>query len=188
MVLTRHAEASAQMLVGPSGAYRESHMPPCVRESNGAPGDNHAAKLPALIGASGEHEAVVFYSETLAQTYRSSIRMRAIMSELVGILLAVVAASAVIAALAGCGGDTASTASNSVADTTSTANTTETHTASATVASLPGDAVAQVGDATISKATLNHWMSTMVGGDFAEDSTVTAPQGLVSDPPTMPLA
>jgi hypothetical protein len=48
---------------------------------------------------------------------------------------------------------------------------------------IPGDAVAQVGSTAITKAALNRWMSTLAGGDFFELSHITAPAGLVSDPP-----
>lgn len=47
-----------------------------------------------------------------------------------------------------------------------------------------GDVVAQVGETSITKADLNHWMSTMAGGDFSEVSAKhTVPAGLVSEPP-----
>lgn len=47
-----------------------------------------------------------------------------------------------------------------------------------------GDVVAQVGETSITKADLNHWMSTLAGGDFYEISSGhTVPAGLVSEPP-----
>jgi hypothetical protein len=48
---------------------------------------------------------------------------------------------------------------------------------------IPPDAVAVVGDTPISKATLNHWMKTIVGGDFFERLGKRAPLNLVSEPP-----
>jgi hypothetical protein len=50
-------------------------------------------------------------------------------------------------------------------------------------ATLPSDAVARVGAITITRTTLARWMPSLVGGDFYEISGVTAPRGLVSDPP-----
>jgi hypothetical protein len=46
-----------------------------------------------------------------------------------------------------------------------------------------GDIVAQVGSTPITRATLNHWMSTIVGGDYFELTSKVAPAGIVSDPP-----
>lgn len=47
-----------------------------------------------------------------------------------------------------------------------------------------GDVVAQVGGSSITKGELNHWMSTLAGGDFYEISKQhTVPSGLVSEPP-----
>ena len=51
---------------------------------------------------------------------------------------------------------------------------------------LPADAVARVGNTDISKVTLNHWMSALVGGDFYEISGIVAPKGLVSEPANYP--
>jgi hypothetical protein len=49
---------------------------------------------------------------------------------------------------------------------------------------IPAGAVAQVGDTAITTAELNHWMSTLVGGDFYEVGRGhPAPAGLVSEPP-----
>ncbi len=48
---------------------------------------------------------------------------------------------------------------------------------------LPADAVARVGAATITKATLDHWMSSMLGGDYYEIMGEPIPEGLVSEPP-----
>lgn len=45
------------------------------------------------------------------------------------------------------------------------------------------NSIVTLGRAGISKATLNHWMSTIAGGDFFEISGMTAPSGLVSEPP-----
>ena len=42
--------------------------------------------------------------------------------------------------------------------------------------------VATVGKTKISQSTLNHWMATMVGGDFQEITGERAPTGLVSEP------
>jgi hypothetical protein len=52
-----------------------------------------------------------------------------------------------------------------------------------TATQLPSDAAAVVGARQISKATLNRWMSPMVGGDFYESTHLRAPTGLVSEPP-----
>jgi hypothetical protein len=46
--------------------------------------------------------------------------------------------------------------------------------------------VATVGKTKISKSTLNHWMSTMVGGDYQEIVGDSAPVGLVSEPANYP--
>jgi hypothetical protein len=47
----------------------------------------------------------------------------------------------------------------------------------------PAGTIAQVGDIPITKTELNHWMATIVGGDFYELTRVTAPKQLVSEPP-----
>jgi len=48
-------------------------------------------------------------------------------------------------------------------------------------------AVAQVGDVTITKAAINHWMGTLAGGDYYQLSgRQTLPAGLVSEPPDYP--
>ena len=44
------------------------------------------------------------------------------------------------------------------------------------------DPVAEVGGTAITHATLNHWMTTIIGGDFYESVAITVPKGLVSDP------
>lgn len=50
-----------------------------------------------------------------------------------------------------------------------------------------GDAVATVGGTAITKPELNHWMSTLTGGDFYEVSHQhTVPAGLVSEPADYP--
>jgi hypothetical protein len=46
--------------------------------------------------------------------------------------------------------------------------------------------VATVGKTKISRSTLNHWMSTMAGGDYQELVGSTAPAGLVSEPADYP--
>ncbi len=47
-----------------------------------------------------------------------------------------------------------------------------------------GDVVAQVGETSISRGELSHWMSTLAGGDFYDLSEEhTVPAGLVSEPP-----
>jgi len=49
---------------------------------------------------------------------------------------------------------------------------------------IPGDSVAQVGGTAITRAELDHWMSTLTGGDFYEVAREhTVPAGLVSEPP-----
>jgi hypothetical protein len=45
-----------------------------------------------------------------------------------------------------------------------------------------GDVVVRVGSASIAKATVDHWMGAMVGGDFSEHTTLRAPRRLVGDP------
>lgn len=50
-------------------------------------------------------------------------------------------------------------------------------------APAPPGTVVKVGDASITKASIDHWMSTIAGGDFYEISEITAPAGLVSEPP-----
>jgi hypothetical protein len=47
---------------------------------------------------------------------------------------------------------------------------------------LSGDVIARVGSAEIARATLNHWMATVVGGDYFQVEGTTVPAGLVSDP------
>jgi hypothetical protein len=47
----------------------------------------------------------------------------------------------------------------------------------------PDPVVAEVGHDTITQSALNHWMSTIVGGDYFEHLGKRAPDGLVSDPP-----
>lgn len=49
-----------------------------------------------------------------------------------------------------------------------------------------GDIVAQVGNMTVTRSTLNHWMSTLLGGDFNENVGGRAPRDLVSDPADYP--
>jgi hypothetical protein len=49
-----------------------------------------------------------------------------------------------------------------------------------------GKVVATVGKAQITQATLNHWMATMVAGDYRELNSQRSPAGLVSDPPDYP--
>ena len=51
---------------------------------------------------------------------------------------------------------------------------------------IPADAVAQVGNVQITEATLNEWMSHVLGGDAYESVGLVAPRGLVSDPPNYP--
>jgi hypothetical protein len=46
-----------------------------------------------------------------------------------------------------------------------------------------GDIVAQVGNTSISRATLSEWMQAVLGGDYYEHLNTPAPAGLVSDPP-----
>ena len=48
---------------------------------------------------------------------------------------------------------------------------------------IPGGAVAQVGNAFITRRALNHRMTAIVGGDLYELAGIVAPKGLVSDPP-----
>lgn len=48
---------------------------------------------------------------------------------------------------------------------------------------IPANAVAVVGSTPITRATLNHWMASIVGGDYYEHIGAPAPRGLVSEPP-----
>jgi hypothetical protein len=77
------------------------------------------------------------------------------MSKVTRVTLALVATALVAASLAACGGG----------------------------GTMPADAVAQVGETAITKASLNHWMSTIIGGDFYEITHKVAPTGMVSEPP-----
>ena len=49
-----------------------------------------------------------------------------------------------------------------------------------------GQTVATVGKSTITKSTLNHWMSTVVGGDYHQVVGRRAPAGLVTEPADYP--
>jgi HPt (histidine-containing phosphotransfer) domain-containing protein len=49
----------------------------------------------------------------------------------------------------------------------------------------PKGTVGMVGDIPITKTELNHWMATIIGGDFYEIARVTAPKQLVSEPPNL---
>ena len=51
---------------------------------------------------------------------------------------------------------------------------------------LSGDVVAEVGGSAITRASVNHWMSTIMGGDFYEISRRVAPVGLAADPENYP--
>jgi hypothetical protein len=87
------------------------------------------------------------------------VRMITVMHRFSRLLLGVVATSLSAASLAACGSD------------------------------ISGDAslvVAKVGNMTITRAALNHWMSTNVAGDYYEHVGYRAPHGLVSDPPSYP--
>jgi hypothetical protein len=56
--------------------------------------------------------------------------------------------------------------------------------ASSSTTSQAGEVVARVGATPITRAEVNHWMSTLAGGDYYEVSFGdTVPEGLVSDPP-----
>jgi len=56
--------------------------------------------------------------------------------------------------------------------------------ASSSTSSQAGEVVARVGATPITRAQVNHWMSTVAGGDYYEVSFGhTVPEGLVSDPP-----
>ena len=50
-------------------------------------------------------------------------------------------------------------------------------------AGIPGNAVAMVGETAITRASLDHWMSALFGGDYFEKLGRVAPRGLVSAPP-----
>jgi hypothetical protein len=51
---------------------------------------------------------------------------------------------------------------------------------------IPSNAVALIDHTPLSKATLNHWMNSIVGGDFYEHFGRRAPRGLVSEPANYP--
>lgn len=51
---------------------------------------------------------------------------------------------------------------------------------------IPSGAVVVVGDTPITKANLNHWMQTVIGGDFYERVKKRAPVGLVAEPANYP--
>lgn len=51
---------------------------------------------------------------------------------------------------------------------------------------VPVNAVAVVGNTAITRATLNHWMSSIAGGDFYEHFERRAPRGLAAEPPDYP--
>jgi foldase protein PrsA len=91
------------------------------------------------------------------------------MAKLTRPILAFLTVSLAVAGLAACGGGTSSS------DTSS--------------AGIPGggtssEVVVQAGGSSITKAEINHWMSTLVGGDFYELAHKhTVPAGLVSEPP-----
>lgn len=84
-------------------------------------------------------------------------------------ILAFVTVSLAVAGLAACGGGTSSDGTSSKG--------------------IPGggtssEAVVQAGGSAITKAEINHWMSTLAGGDFYEIAHKhTVPAGLVSEPP-----
>jgi hypothetical protein len=55
---------------------------------------------------------------------------------------------------------------------------------SASLGPSSGEVIAQVGSVAITKGEVNHWMSTLTGGDYYELSHGhTVPEGLASDPP-----
>jgi hypothetical protein len=90
----------------------------------------------------------------------------------VRVSVVLVSVALVLGGLAACGssGDNATSSGSSVSSSSGNG-------------SGGGDAVAWVGEHPITRATLNHWMSTMVGGDINEISGQTSPARLVSDPP-----
>lgn len=74
----------------------------------------------------------------------------------------------VVATLSACGGGTTTTA------TTTAKNGGD--------APLSGSTVARVGKIAVTTSLLDHWMPTLMGGDFYELTHVKAPPGLVSEP------
>ena len=52
----------------------------------------------------------------------------------------------------------------------------------ATHGGMPSNAVVQIGDTSITRATLNHWMESIAGGDYFEHTNKRAPRGLVNEP------
>jgi hypothetical protein len=103
-------------------------------------------------------------------------------------LMALFAICAALLGLCACGGSgaahsspvTSNTATNS---TVTSASDTANASRSDTGADLPAHVVARVGRASLTAATVSHWMKPMTGGDFYESSSVRAPAGLVSEPP-----
>jgi hypothetical protein len=49
------------------------------------------------------------------------------------------------------------------------------------------DVVARVGSTPITTVELNHWMSTLAGGDYFEITAATIPRGVVAEPENLPL-
>jgi hypothetical protein len=78
--------------------------------------------------------------------------------------------------LAACGGGTSH---QTVTQSSDAAGSSTAETASG----ASGEVVARVGATTITKTTLDQWMSAMVGGDYYEKNIEVAPKGLISTPP-----
>ncbi len=52
--------------------------------------------------------------------------------------------------------------------------------------SMPNGTVVKVGGTTITEATLNHWMTAIMGGDYFQRVSRVAPRGLVAEPLDLP--
>lgn len=109
-----------------------------------------------------------FRYQKQTHTHMNPFTMMSPMSEIARRTALFIAMVGLIAALAACGGGSKSTASSSGSGDSS----------------LTGEVVAKVGDSVITKAEVNHWMTSLGGEDYYELSRRhTVPLGLVSDPP-----
>ncbi len=100
--------------------------------------------------------------------------------------IALIAALGAIALLAACGSGSQKTTSTTVSATVASSVDPSTDNAVSANGPIPADAVALVGKIPITRANLNHWMHSMVGGDFWERFLKRAPANLVAEPPDYP--
>jgi hypothetical protein len=90
---------------------------------------------------------------------------------LIGALASVATLAVALIALAGCGNSGGSTATQAG------------EVSGAEAIGNDPTVVATVGSSSITRGGLDHWMATIVGGDYDENVGSPAPRGLVSDPP-----